>query len=297
MLSTQSALRKRLARLAGHAILLGVLCGILPVFGGEPDGSIDRRIRYSFTLQNTRGALLEQADFWTYLPLEKTSTQHCTELEVSHPYEIIEDNLGNRILHVCFENLPPYAAKIITVEAHLQMRDVPEALEAEPARHLRNERYLEIESDAFRNRAPVFEGSPGTPMVKRIFDWTRRHLVHTPYDRTDRGALYALTERKGDCTEYACLFAALCRRHGVPARVLGGYVCDRNQVLRPSAYHNWAEFHDAGAWQVADPQRNVFRQQASHYVAVRILGEGNSPMGDFPRFRYQGAGLRVTMNE
>ena len=45
-------------------------------------------------------------------------------------------------------------------------------------------------------------------------------------------ARHALETHAGDCTEYMALFVALCRRSGIPARGLGGYVCEKDKVLR-----------------------------------------------------------------
>ena len=116
------------------------------------------------------------------------------------------------------------------------------------------------------------------------------------YSARDRGALYALREKKGDCTEFMYLFVALCRRAQIPARGLGGYVCPKNMILRPTDYHNWAEFYADGRWYIADPYRKVFMPQTLEYVATRIIGVTDSPLGDFARFRFKGEGLKVEMN-
>ena len=114
----------------------------------------------------------------------------------------------------------------------------------------------------------------------------------------DRGALYALKYKKGDCTEYMHLFAALCRVNNIPARGIGGYICRGNCILKPSGYHNWAEFYDAGTWYSVDPQNKVFMKNSSDYIAMRIIGDttGN-PMGTYHRFRFKGEGLAVRMKK
>jgi hypothetical protein len=92
------------------------------------------------------------------------------------------------------------------------------------------------------------------------------------------------------------LFAALCRAKKIPARGIGGYVCSGDSILQPGSYHNWAEFYEAGAWRIADPQKKVFRNRPSDYIAMRIIGESSkNPMGEFNRFRSSGDGLEVKM--
>ena len=44
-----------------------------------------------------------------------------------------------------------------------------------------------------------------------IFQWVSQNVKDDGYSAKDRGALYALTNRKGDCTEFMYLFVALCR--------------------------------------------------------------------------------------
>src|SRR5437868_14904954 len=111
------------------------------------------------------------------------------------------------------------------------------------------------------------------------------------YIPKDRGALYALTERTGDCTEFAYLLTALSRADDIPARPIGGYVFKGNAVVKAVDYHNWMEFFVDGYWQIADAQRQVFMQSESDYVAMRIIAaDPKSPLGNSHRYNYAGAG-------
>src|SRR5512143_2902328 len=89
----------------------------------------------------------------------------------------------------------------------------------------------------------------------KIFHWVAENLHYAGCLPKNRGALYALKNRQGDCSEFAYLFAACCRANGIPARALGGYVCTEDRILNPADYHNRAEFHVNGVWQIADPRR------------------------------------------
>jgi transglutaminase-like putative cysteine protease len=130
-----------------------------------------------------------------------------------------------------------------------------------------------------------------------INEWVARHIRYTGYAREDRGALYALNSGRGDCTEYMYLFVALCRTKGIPARGVCGYVCENGGVLKPSGYHNWAEFYDQGAWRIADPQKKVFMRNGDQYIAMRIINRAERDFGGgLHRFRFAGEGLSVKMN-
>jgi len=254
-------------------------------------------IRSGFTVQNVGSRVVPAAELWVCAPLEETSTQRLVDWKTEPRSAEQTDALGNHLLHFVFSNVPPYAVKLVSVEATLAMKPSPAPQEADPERWLKAGPLYEYEDEAFERLGPKLpEGSP-VQTARALYDWIRGYVRDAGYDGTDRGALYALTQEKGDCTEFATLFAALCRRAGIPARALGGYVVGRNTVLAPASFHNWAEFYADGRWQLADPQRGLFMTGAEHYVTTRVLGESDSPLGSFARFRYLGEGIKAVMNE
>lgn len=256
----------------------------------------ERVVRYSFTLQNNTGSLLTNGEFWVCAPVRETARWVAADLDVSHPYSLIEDERGNRILHFALGEMPPYAQRIVAIQAALHEREAT-GLREPLDRYLQPEPLLEIADPDFVARVPKVRSGSAVEKARQIFNWVIGYLRETPDRVENRGALYAMRNREGDCTEYACLFAAVCRYYGIPARVLGGYVTDRNTVLSPHAYHNWAEFHDGTRWRVADPQGRVFMENETAYVALRILGgSGDDPLRGYARYRCAGPGLTVRMN-
>ena len=263
----------------------------------QPGYPICREIQYGFMLRNKTNHLLKEAEFWTYAPVKMTSTQRCLKLEVSHPYELIGDDLGNQILCLRFESLPPHGVKPITIRASLGLSDVPNPVPIDDGHpFLRSEKYIESDHPELQKFAKKFESATPRETAERIFRWVANSISYAGYLRNSRGALYAFRNKRGDCTEYMCLFAALCRANGIPARGIGGYVNSESCILEPSSYHNWAEFYEEAAWKMGDPQKRVFMANPSHYIAMRIIGESpKNPMGEFYRFRCAGNGLEVKM--
>ena len=292
--SSTAAAVLRMVRTATVLALLG--------WGGPSRASdgvppAERRVRYGFTLQNTRDAMMPRADLWTYAPAADTASQRCTLLRASHPYRLMKDDAGNRILHFSFEHLPPYAVKVVTIDATLAPGDAL-ADEAEVrARFLGPSRLMEVDDPEFAALARGFRPRDGDPVPEQAYRFVRRSVQDGGYDPVDRGALYALQHGRGDCTEFASVFGALCRAQGVPARMIGGYLCGEGGLLDSRAYHNWAEFYCNGAWQVADCQKGFFGPGAGHYVAMHIFTDEESALAGYPRFRHEGVGLKVTMNE
>jgi len=281
-------------------IWLAVIC-LSPGFArgaAIPEGAdypVTRDIQYGFTLKNTTNHLLKEVEFWTYAPVRQTSTQRCLKLEVSQPYRLVVDDLENQVLYFRFENLAPYAAKSILIRARLQLSDTPDPVPLVYVRQfLQPEKNIESDHPEIRQFARKFMSSTPGQTAEKTYRWVAGNIRYAGYTKDSMGALYALRNRLGDCTEYMTLFAALCRANNIPARGLGGYGMKVNGVFDPGTYRNWAEFYDGGVWNVSDPQRQIFMKESSHYVAMQIIGvSSKNPMGESNRFRFQGEGIEV----
>lgn len=277
-------------------VLAGVCAGAWAGSTQDDAFPIGRVVNYSFTLVNTGDRVLSNAQFWVYAPVKQTSYQQCKVLEATGVYDVDSDGRGNQVMHFALAPMMPYATQTITLSSYLGFRREPLAEGTSDAGDLAAEPLVEIADKDFRSRAPTF--ADGTPQerARAIYEWTARHIATRTYMKADHGALYALRTGEGDCTECACLFVALCRLQGIPARVMAGYRSAQGGVLDPDAFHNWAEYYDGRTWRLADVDGGVFDAEASKYVAVRVLGGGRSPVDPYTRFRGEGEGLRVTMN-
>lgn len=260
--------------------------------------SLHRQIQYSFILRNTRNTVLPGAELRCYAPAKKTSWQNCISLNASHAFELKIDDYGNQILCFSFSDLPPFASKIIRVRSDIKFNSAPDRLTNQGLEtFLKSERYVESDHSAMVKLARNLKGADQLQTVRNIFRWVSGNVENTGYLWKTRGAVYALKQRKGDCTEFMCLFVALCRACDIPARGIGGYICSGNGVLKPADYHNWAEFYYNGIWRIADPQRKILMQDESRYVVMKIFGTSQEDSTeDFNRFRAIGDGLKVVMD-
>jgi len=120
-------------------------------------------------------------------------------------------------------------------------------------------------------------GNQTNPYKKadRIYGWVVKNITYELQEE-ELGARYAFYNRKGDCTEFATLFVAMCRSQGIPARLVHGYLYSSDA----SAGHMWAEFYlPPYGWVPADPtgdhltkSRFFFGRLGSN---VLILSKGN----------------------
>lgn len=260
------------------------------------NSSVDRTIYYSYKLENRSNKASKNVDFWTFIPIKLTSTQQLTKLTVSHPYELIKDKYGNQVIHIIFPVIAPYATEFINIQADLLMSKVPRHVELKNRGvFLIDEPFIEVNNPEIQKVASTLTGNDISG-IEGIYNWTSNYVQGISYIKEDRGALYALRNKVGDCTEFAYLFTAICRVKGIPSRVLGGYVLPENGTLAPEAYHNWSEFYVDGAWHVVDPQEKIFMQDYSKFIAMSVVStKAENPMGRFHRFRVRGDNIYATM--
>ncbi|HEY6896290.1 MAG TPA: transglutaminase domain-containing protein [Rhodocyclaceae bacterium] len=238
----------------------------------EEAGHSLRRVRWGLTIENPTAVELAETKVWLYAPVAACSTQSLRSLNVSAAFTRHGDVLGNTIIELDYPSLSPFASKVVAFDASLDLRSDPLA---EPVSHrdywLRGEAYLEVDAPPIRALASRLLRTTADATARAIYEWVASNIAYAGYIADDMGALYALQERRGDCTEYAYLVTALARAVGIPARALGGYVTPQDAVLRPSEYHNWAELYFDGAWQRVDAQKSVYREGGERYVAFEII--------------------------
>jgi transglutaminase-like putative cysteine protease len=84
------------------------------------------------------------------------------------------------------------------------------------------------------------EGQTEEEFVKNIYHYVIDHLDYTKHGKGQWGAVKAIQEEKGDCSEYSDLFVALCRAKNIPARVVTGCTV---RFDSESPKHNWVEVY------------------------------------------------------
>ncbi len=294
---------KKTALWSALAVILVLTAGSVLYFKHKSNVvsyTVPKQIRYSFTVQNTTNRLIKNAGLFVYAPVKQTGTQLCKAIEASLPYELEIDSLGNQILRFSFDTLPPYATRIINIKTDLMLSNQQNRLPDQNKNQdefLNPEKYVESDQPEVVKKAQALKKKEAVDTAEGIHNFVAGHIQNSGYIRNERGALYALTRKAGDCTEHMDLFTALCRATGIPCRRMGGYICGRNKILAPGDFHNWAEFYHQGRWLLADPQTRVFMQKTDDYVAFRIISDTcQNSMQGYNRFRVQGEGVTVKMN-
>ena len=107
----------------------------------------------------------------------------------------------------------------------------------------------------------------------KIYDFVRRHMHYEVQDE-ERGALWALENGVGDCSEYSYLFVALCRAAGIPARIKAGFAFHRATESLEDG-HMWAEYYlENYGWIPVDVTWRLFDKiDDKHFSSIQSVPE------------------------
>ncbi|MHC4934183.1 MAG: transglutaminase-like domain-containing protein, partial [Planctomycetota bacterium] len=228
---------------------------ILPAWAGARDSAIvSLRLTYTISPERDSGEVVVTVA----IPQTLKPSQEVVSIEYSvKPKEVFTEQ-GTRYARFRF----PYLREMreITIEARVKCHrlDLKTARKGVKEKQrvlkacLEPEELLEVDAEEIREAAARIRGKPSRETLRRIMEFVTGHMKKTDYDEDDHGALWALKRGKGDCTEYADLFVALCRAKGIPARYCEGYLT--YMPVGDTPKHNWAEAYLKGTgWVYFDP--------------------------------------------
>lgn len=106
-----------------------------------------------------------------------------------------------------------------------------------------------------------------------IYQFVRSYLAYEVQGE-EKGALWALKNRKGDCSEFSYLFTALCRAAGIPARIQAGFAF-HSQAEKVEYGHMWAEIYlENYGWFSVDPSWGYFGyMDGLHFTCIQSTPE------------------------
>lgn len=233
---------------------------------------ISKHFKWRYHVINTSDESLKDVGFSALIPAGLTANQKLKILKASKNYSTSKDEVGNTYARFELSELAPHSRTIIDLKAQLDF-----ALSAQDISGIEPEKYLSpslgIESghEELVQLAQQLKKSNAKESLKSYYNWIISNLNYSGYIKKDLGALYAYRNKRGDCTEYAYLMAALARASNIPARVIGGYVYAEDSLVKAEDYHNWVEVFYRGQWHIIDPQKERFMERTEEYLTVRVF--------------------------
>jgi Transglutaminase-like superfamily len=162
------------------------------------------------------------------------------------PTNILVKN-NNRYAEFVVNNPPKHFSGEINVKAEVYRDDLTVARnkrrindlnEPDFNEYLQSEKFIEKDDPLIQQAAAHITTSSEVSAVKAIYDYVVDNMNYE-FHEEDLGAAVAIRGKKGDCTEYSTLFAALCRAKNIPARVISGYTVEWHTTPK----HNWVEVY------------------------------------------------------
>lgn len=252
-------------------------------------------LRFNLTVRNVRDAKVGVEHLNVYVPAT-TSNQRLVSIDTTQPFVEEIDDLGNRMLVFTLRDLAPFATRRISITSVVEVATIPNDAEVQHNGAFEgDEPMVERDHPEIRALATSIEKDRASDYVDQVYQWVRNNLTYAGFVADDMGALSALKTRRGDCSEFAYLVAALNRVRGVPTKVLGGYVVSSNAVVKASEYHNWNEVLLDGKWQLVDAQKGAFLTNLNSYVVTRIVSRRSIRSSDefVHRYRNPEGGLTI----
>ncbi len=170
----------------------------------------------------------------------------------------------------------------------------------EKKRALRSESFIESDDLGIRKLAVMLPGKEKSEIdrAKAALEITLSQLSPAPYNSSDIGARRALLEKRGDCTEYSDLYAAVLRADQIPARRAYGFLIESGSTPK----HDWVEvFLDDLGWVAIDPLHvargaATFERLKPIYLRMSTL-RNDENLSNFHYFVYRNEGGSVQVDD
>lgn len=159
-------------------------------------------------------------------------------------------------------------------EVVIVTRDVPQTVTAEQEdllkTYLGSSLLIQAEHQAIQDQVQslVEKLENDQEKLKAIHTFVSQHMVKKNYSKAMASALDAFQSQEGDCTEHACLFAAMARAAGIPTRMAAGLVAIPEDASARVWYHMWNESYLNGQWVSIDATRTPGEEKWSRYIKI-----------------------------
>jgi transglutaminase-like putative cysteine protease len=176
-----------------------------------------------------------------------------------------------------------------------------------PHAFLEAETYVEVGDPGVRDLAAQLSQGQADPCqtLRALYDYVGDNITYSSYEASDHGAVWALDQGSGDCTEFSDVLLALSRAAGIPARFLEGVTYREGRGSEPGQIkHDWLEAYLPGTgWVPLDPTWGRFPDRRDMYFArlspdhiVVTVGRNLSTLRGYHYFYYNWSGQEVDMS-
>lgn len=172
-------------------------------------------------------------------------------IDAPWPYRLTRDQLGNQMVYLEGEGSAAAPVVVRVVVERAPAHGVPnEAIEPgtpqDPQGYLAPARLIPLEGIIRQIAEQESHGLSSNDEKARAF---YQYIVRTmSYDKSGEGwgrgdAIWACTNKRGNCTDFHSLFIGMARSQGIPARFEIGFPIPASDSGDIPGYHCWAEYY------------------------------------------------------
>ena len=258
-----------------------LLCGALaaPATAEEFDRWTDAaryEFEYRVDLVSIATAEGQSGRLWLPMPAD-TRDQEVLSVSVESPLPHREehDALGNRMAYIDWEGrLPPGEVVFRYTVKRTPSVGIPAGAVSEPyddpQRFLRAAKKIPLDGMIAQLGTQEAKGKASdSEKIRAFYDYVYDNMRYaktgTGWGRGD--AIWACTEKYGNCTDFHSLFMGMARSQGIPARFMIGFPIPHDRTESEiSGYHCWAEAWDpAQGWVPMDASEAWKARQADAF--------------------------------
>ncbi len=212
---------------------------------------------------------------WVPLPVETNDQTIVSEtIESPWPARIVTDAHGNRIAYLEGSGTPSQPLVLRAVVDRRPSRGSPKEVAEpggpdDPARYGAGARMIPLDGLIRQVAEQQSRGlTTKDEKIRAFYDYV---VASMSYDKSGTGwgqgnAIWACTNKRGNCTDFHSLFIGMARSQEIPARFLVGLPIPDGAGGAIPGYHCWAEFWDESAgWVPVDSSEAKKRGLADAY--------------------------------
>lgn len=231
-----------------------------------------RSMIFRYEIKNLSNKLLKTAKVSVAIPASEAQRHQIIDIKSNLDGQVKTDILGNQKYSLTLSGMAPHSHKILTLNISiLEIENQTFSVTDNMDMYVSETELIPFKHSAFLNPILSVKGGTDAQTVNNAYHWVVNHMNYAGYIPQSYGALYALTNGRGDCTEYMHLLAALLRGNGIPTMLVGGYVYKENVIVSPADYHNWVEVYINGEWRVVDAQKEHYDDNDNNYIVMTYL--------------------------
>lgn len=246
-------------------------------------------LRFNYVVKNESENFIANSSFIAAIPMQVEGIQFIESINSSYEHHL--SNINKHSIEFPLKNIAPYSSKIIDLTLVVALTNKPKSDSAKSTEYLQNQKYTEVDSPEIKELAAQLKGKTNIETAKNIHQWLVNNITLSSYTADNKGAVYLLRNRTGDCTEFMYSFIALARANGIPARGISGFwIPGESSLINAADYHDWAEFYDGDQWVLVDASKNVFDENHGDYISLHVINDQRP----FPRYGSDSQNLTIS---